>query len=555
MRLRRTLAPLLVLLVLGQARAADADADAEAADERTLHVAEMPTDGPGLLEFFRKRTLLETDRLHVQALIRKLGDDDFVVREQATAALRALGPAAGPQLREALRDPDLEIFMRAQRCLASLDQSGKPAALGAAVRVLGRLKPPGTVETLLASLPSFEDAEVVDDACQALAAAAVHGGKVDPALIVALADHSPVRRAAAGEALCRGGGADLRPSVARLLQDPDATVRQRVAMALLDAHDKEAVPALISLLGETAKERSGPLEEALRLVAGEQAPALSPGDDEDSRHKCRDAWEDWWKEHGAALDLSKIDLSMRRLGYLVVAEMELRTTNSRIVEYDAAGKERWQIGGLRYAIDVQMIGTDRVLIAEYITHVVTERNLKGEVLRDYRANGLLLGARRLTNGDTFVVTRNSLVELDKDFKEISSIQRPNDVCSAAKFRDGTIALLTNGGTVIHLDETGKELKSLPLNAPVLAVGSNIDALPNGHVIVPLYSSNKVVELDGDGKTVWEVATTQPTSVVRLPNGHTLIASRLAQTVLELDHAGREIRNMKVEGRPFRVGQR
>ena len=91
--------------------------------------------------------------------------------------------------------------------------------------------------------------------------------------------------------------------------------------------------------------------------------------------------------------------------------------------------------------------------------------------------------------------------------------RPNDVCAAAKFRDGSIALLTNGGALVHLDESGKELKTLPLNLPVLAVGDNIEALPDGHVLIPVYSTNKVVEVDADGKTVWEITTRQPTSAV------------------------------------------
>ena len=276
----------------------------------------------------------------------------------------------------------------------------------------------------------------------------------------------------------------MRPVVYKLLQDSDPAVRQRVALALLESRDREAVPALIGLLADLPRERSGDVEETLRLVAGEQAPSLSPGDDEDSRRKCRDAWDDWWKQHGAAIDLAKIDFASRRLGYTLVAEMDLRGLGGRVIEYDAAGKVRWQITGLRYVIDAQVLGPDRVLVAEYIGRHVTERNLKGDVLWEYAANGLVLGARRLADGNVFVVMRNRLVEVDKDGKEVSNLPRPNDVCAAAKFRDGTIALLTNGGQVIHLDASGKEIKTLPLNAPVLAVGTNIEALPNGHVSGP-----------------------------------------------------------------------
>ncbi len=530
--------------------------DAAAADEQTLRNADLPTDGPGLLDLLHKRILSEADRQQAEALIGKLGDDDFDVREKATAELKAMGPAVRPLLREALESTDPEVRFRALRCLAATTRTDPPAAaLSAVVRTLGRLKPPGAVEALLAALPTFEDADLLDDACQALASSAVRMGQVDPALVQALADPSPLRRAAAGAALTRIGAADLRPAVEKLLHDPDPTVRQRVALALLDAHDKAAIPTLIDLLSETPRQRSGPVEDVLRLVAGDQAPSVSPGDDEASRRKCRDAWLGWWKDHGAGIDLATIDLSHRRLGYTLVTEMDLRGTTCNLIEYDAGGKERWRIAGLRYVVDAQVVGADRVLVAEYIGRAVSERNLKGEIIWQYHANSLVLAVQRLADGDTFVVARNQLTLLDKDGQEKTTLPRPNDVCAASKFRDGSIALLTNGGALVHLDESGKELKTLPLGLPVLPVGVNVEALPDGHVLIPVYATNKVLEVDEDGKTVWEITTQQPTSAMRLPNGRTLVASRIARTVLELDRDGKEVKSWPVEGRPFRATQR
>ena len=52
-----------------------------------------------------------------------------------------------------------------------------------------------------------------------------------------------------------------------------------------------------------------------------------------------------------------------------------------------------------------------------------------------------------------------------------------------------------------------------------------DVLPNGNIVIPFYNVNKVIEYDSEGKSVWEVAVTQPTSVQRLPNGRTFIGSR------------------------------
>ncbi len=552
----RVVSPLmgLALLTVLPPRASAAD-DSAARDEQTLHDAGLPTDGPGLLDFLHKRVLPDADQARARALIRRLGDDDYDVREKASHDLQMMGSAARPTLREALQDPDPEVRCRALRCLAAIDQTNQAATLGAAIRTVGRLRPPGAAETLLAVLPSLEDAELVDEACRAMAASAVRMGQVDPALVRALGDQSPLRRAAAGEALTRAGAADQRPAVEKLLQDADAGVRQRVGLALLEAGDRAAVPALIALLGDSPPEQGDVVEEYLRLLAGEKAPSVSPGDDEASRRRCRDAWQDWWKDHGASVDLTKVDFTNRRLGYTLVTEMDLRAVTSTLIEYDRGGKERWRLGGLPYAVDAQMVGGDHVLVAEYTARSVSEMTTKGDVVWQYHANNLVLGARRLPNGDTFVVIRNQLTLLDKDGKEKSSISRPQDVCTAAKFRDGSIALLTNSGYLIHLDESGKELKSLPLGLPVLPVGQNIEALPDGHVLIPVYTSNKVVEVDEDGKTVWEVSARQPSSVSRLPNGHVLVASRLGRTVVELDHDGQEVRSWPVEGRPFRATQR
>ncbi|HVS39599.1 MAG TPA: HEAT repeat domain-containing protein, partial [Gemmataceae bacterium] len=460
-----------------------ADDDDAATDENVLHEAGLPTDGPGLLDYFHRRLPSDADSKRAPGLIRQLADDNFDAREKATADLTAIGPPALSMLQDALNSTDPEVRYRAQRCLAAIRGKDVPqSAQAAAVRTLGRLQTPGAVETLLAALPSLYGAELVDEACKALASAGVRMGQVDPLLVQALGDPSPLRRAAAGEALTRAGVADLRPAVEKLLHDADAAVRQRVALALLNARDKEAIPTLIALLGDVPRDQSGPVEEALRLTAGDQAPSVSPGDDADSRRQCRDLWEKWWKEHGRDVDLAKIDFANRHLGYTLVAEMDLRGTTGNVIEYDAGGKERWRISGLRYPVDAQMVGADHVLIAEYVNRTVSERTIKGDIVWQYNANNLVLSARRLPDGDTFVASRNQLTLLDKNGKEKSTIPRPSDVCAAAKFHDGSIALLTNAGLFMHLDESGKQLKSLQLNLPVLPVGANVEPLPDGHAL-------------------------------------------------------------------------
>src|SRR4051794_28746923 len=68
-----------------------------AADVKVLQAAGVPSDGPGLLEYFRKQTPSHDQCLHMKELIQQLSSKKYKVREQATTQLLALGHAAfGP---------------------------------------------------------------------------------------------------------------------------------------------------------------------------------------------------------------------------------------------------------------------------------------------------------------------------------------------------------------------------------------------------------------------------------------------------------------------------
>src|SRR5215470_11377519 len=143
----------VALLTMGLLAAAPAP-DPLAPDLELLRSVSVPTDGPGLLEFFRKRTPGESDRAKTAALIRQLADEDFFVREKAAETLIAIGPVAGPLLRDATKDPDVEVARRAEHCLAKIEKAGGPACMAAAARVLAQRKPEQATEVLLAYLPN-----------------------------------------------------------------------------------------------------------------------------------------------------------------------------------------------------------------------------------------------------------------------------------------------------------------------------------------------------------------------------------------------------------------
>src|SRR5262249_14486903 len=124
---------------------------------------------------------------------------------------------------------------------------------------------------------------------------AVHDGKPDPALLSALADKSPVRRAVAAEVLCKQGGEQERNAVRPLLQDPKPSVRLRCALALAEAHDAESITVLITLLGELPPAQSKQVEDFLAQLAGEWSVGSPTGNDEVARRMRREVWTAWWR--------------------------------------------------------------------------------------------------------------------------------------------------------------------------------------------------------------------------------------------------------------------
>ena len=104
-----------------------------------------------------------------------------------------------------------------------------------------------------------------------------------------------------------------------------------------------------------------------------------------------------------------------------------------------------------------MLPGDRVLIAEYPGRVVTERNLQGEILWSKSLDVPVVFAQRLPNGNTFLVARNRVVELNGSGKEVFCHRRQRrDLVAARPCYGGGAVLLTDAGVCVFLDGQGKE---------------------------------------------------------------------------------------------------
>src|SRR5262249_22269176 len=213
-----------------------------------LKNAFQKTDGASLVSFLRTRAEGEASPEKLNELVEALESRSVADRQKACGELVAIGSPAIPTLREAARRVDFpDSAAQARRCLKALEE--EPGLLTiAAVRILAARRPAGTAEALLAYLPHAENDAVAEELKNALGGVAYDKGKADPAVLSALNDEHPLRRASAIVALCQSGIAEPRATLRKLLLDPAPSVRLRASLALAHASDAKAVSTLIALL-------------------------------------------------------------------------------------------------------------------------------------------------------------------------------------------------------------------------------------------------------------------------------------------------------------------
>jgi HEAT repeat protein/outer membrane protein assembly factor BamB len=534
--------------------------DNAGSDESLLRSILGGVNEPTLLELLRKRTLTEEDQKRLRGWIRQLGAPAYYARAEASRKLIAQGPPALSFLRDAARDSDLEIARRVEICIEAIKRGPGPALPAAALRILARPEslehsPAIAIQAILAYVPFVDDASVEEEALSALCMLSVRQGGIDPLVPAALHDPMPARRAAAAYVLGRVGAAEHCLAARRLLADPEATVRFRAAQGLLFARDREAVPVLIALLAESKMDLVWQVEELLRGIAGDREVVAAA--DQGSRQKTLKAWQVWWRSHAERIDLPGVSQE-QNLGLIAIAEYDspLGQVNGRVLELARDGKERWQITGVAGAMDAQVLANGRVLVAENAARRISERDMSGAVKWEYPLSNNPIACQRLANGNTFIATYNQVMEVTPAGQIAYEYNRGPGfyLFSARKYANGQIVCMTAQGKILVLDaRTGQEVRSVQVGPQ--GGWCSAEMLPNGRYLVATMVDNKVREVDGAGKTHWEISFPGAFRATRLPNGHTVVASMTTRRVAEFDRNGKSRWEKTCTGRPWSVRYR
>jgi HEAT repeat protein len=511
-------------------------------------------DGKLLLEEFRLRTPSEDEREKIDTLLAQLADPKK--RDDAQKELQSYGRKATSQLRRSINNGS-EVAEAAQKILESIERDEPNPLPLAAPRLLALRKPEGTIETLLGYVAVAESEEISTQLTELLAVVACPGGKAGPEILKALRDPSPARRTVAMQAIVQARATEAMDEVKKLLEDTDALVRMRAAIALTSAGNKESIPTLIQTLKEVPLENAWEAEEMLSRLAAGKAPDVTLDDSKESRTKAVAAWEKWYSDAQAGLDLTKVDFTSNAgSGQLVVIEQwnRMKGGRGRVFEMDAAGKVRWELTNLDYPWDAQVLRNGNVLIIEQQNRV-TERDRKGKIVWDKYFNSPFV-LERLPNGHTFLGCRNALMVVDKDGKQVFNYPyTTNTILGARRFRDGSMAFISYSGEYVRLDKSGKAVKTFTL--PISRFGlSGADLLPGDRVLVSASGNNRVMEYTADGKEVWSVTVTNPTPPTRLANGNTLVATNGGMVLYEIDRKGKIVKEWKgLPHNPYRAFRR
>jgi len=169
---------------------------------------------------------------------------------------------------------------------------------------------------------------------------------------------------------------------------------------------------------------------------------------------------------------------------------------------------------------------------------------------------------RLPSGNILFCHLGGAMEVTKEKKVVWEYKAPEKVeCHACQpLPDGKVMVVECGTSrIIEVDSKGQIAKEVKLTTTTKEAHNQFRGTrktADGHYLVCFKGERKVVELDGDGKTVREIpAPGDVHEVVQLAEGHLLITCGDGHKAIEIDASGKtiwELNENDLPGNPLRL---
>ncbi len=251
----------------------------------------------------------EEEVAEMRELVIKLGADDFLVREAATAKLDACPIIPRNVIEEGLKTGDPEVRSRLEKIMSTGKSQRAGAALDRAMDLIATTKEKGQLAGILMAL---DNGTPCGNPGIAERAAIATSTPEDRERIESMAAHADLLRRRMAAASCEVLGDDAIPTAARLAKDPHPPVRLRAAITLGNLGEISGARTLAGLLDSDSTIERMRACAALRGLTGQNF-GLTPLGDAESRREPIAKWKAWLESKNAALVARAGEPSWRKL--------------------------------------------------------------------------------------------------------------------------------------------------------------------------------------------------------------------------------------------------
>jgi hypothetical protein len=406
----------------------------------------------------------------------------------------------------------------------------------ALIRLITLARPANAIEIILAYIPSCNDDNIQDLLGECLGLYLNDQNTPPPALIAASTSSIEEIRTFAGRVLAQSPNEIAQKTCTTLLSDSSVRVRFEVARESIKNQNKSAIPTLIELMTKVPAEKAEAIDQTLRAIAKEKSPESKNDSKVDAA-----AWNTWWQKEGTQLVLTPGLKNHEALkNFLVVESFNQEKKSGRVFLVTPSGKTLWEIANLSNPTDALLLPNNKILITEQGANRITERDTKGNISWEKSVTNPF-HSQRLLNGNIFIASRNKIVEVGRNGNEIFSFSYPNEtILAACKTRTNEYALLSYNGVFLKLDSKGNEVSKSRIPFPT-NFGINGGAITqNDRVLVSIPTLNKIMEFNFSGQATWESTITMPGIPTKLPNGNVVAPSLNGSKIVEIQMDGKII---------------